>query len=786
MVGRVADTSYPRPAIFLATRIVRKTENSQASCVPDAVLQPAGTRVRTMIQKLQCGGRLLFLLSCLVLVVPVQAAPMRWAACSADGFPPTLPQLVLEDGVDRNSLPAQLDGDAALSDPLRLALTGGASMERGDQRLAADTLVFNRQTNVLTADGSVRVDQGGMTLFGDRARMDVDDDEVRVFDGEYYYRPIHGRGTVGTLLLRGDNTADLESASYTTCPVGDRPFWSIHGDEVRLNSNTGRGEAENAVLRLGGVPVFYTPYASFPIDDRRHTGLLPPRIGTSNNNGFDLTVPFYWNIAPERDLTLYPRYMDRRGLMLGGEYRYLGRTYSGDISGAFLSNDKQTDENRYAFSWQHFSQINRWVGRLDYNKVSDKQYLDDFGDSLLTSSASYLPQLGQIAYQGNNWRGRVRLQKYQTIDETITARQKPYELLPEVQMIGRWVDGPLGLTYHFDGEATAFDHQVKTEGNRLNLFPGLSLPVLRSWGHFIPKVSLSVTKYNLDDNPRGDTSITRTAPVVSVDSGLVFERPVDFLDTGWKQTLEPRLYYLYVPYRNQDDIPLFDTSRVSEDYYWMFRENRFTGPDRLGDANQLTVALTSRMLSEGAEKARFSIGQIRYFANRRVELNPRLPPQTVGYSDLFADASVSLFPGWTMRGAIQWNVENEWTEVGRLDLRYTPIPGSVLGASYRYTRDDFEQIDLAGAWRLNERWRLMGRYLYSLEGDMVLEGLAGLEYESCCWLVRVAGRHYRNGIDDPTADNALYVELELKGLGGLGTNLNQLFAESINGYERGY
>jgi LPS-assembly protein len=478
--------------------------------------------------------------------------------------------------------------------------------------------------------------------------------------------------------------------------------------------------------------------------------------------------------------------MDRRGLMLGAEYRYLSRLSSGDVFGSWLPDDNQTGDDRYAYSWRHLTEVNRWIASLNYNKVSDDQFLEDFGNTLLASSASHLPQQGRLLYQADNWRARFTLQKYQTIDATIDARNKPYELLPEFNLVGRWVGGPLGLTYHMDGEATSFVHDDKVEGNRLNLYPGVSLPLLRSWGYFLPKVSLSHTQYDLKDNPRGDDDISRTAPVVSVDSGLIFERPLRLLEQDWQQTLEPRLYYLYVPYRNQDDIPLFDTSRASEDYFWMFRENRFTGPDRLGDANQLTLALTSRLLAQGAERARFSFGQIRYFANRRVDLNPNRDPATFSRSDWFAEGNVNVLPGWSVWGSLQWNSDQNQTEVGRVNLRYNPHPGRLVNLAYRFTREERKQLDLATAWRLSERWRLMGRFYYSLRSNKLLEGLAGLEYESCCWTVRAAGRRFRDGADDPSADNAIFFELELKGLGGLGTNLNKVFAESINGYERTY
>ena len=705
----------------------------------------------------------------------------NWSLCVDDGFPEPFSDLVLPPGQAREAAPVSLDAERATSDPSRIELQGDAVLRRGDQRLAAPSLHVDRQNNVVTAEQGLRFDQGPFTVFAERGRLDVDQDRADLEQAEFFLREVHLRGSARDFTASGDGEAQMAAVSFTSCPVGSR-LWAIDARELELHRDSGRGEAWNATLRLGGVPVLYTPYMNFPIDDRRASGFLPPRGGYSDRQGFDLTLPYYWNIAPERDLTILPRYLEKRGLMLGGQYRYLGRSYSGELSGAWLGDDKVFGDERYAFSFGHVARPGPQSSfTVDYSQVSDDQYLTDFGNTVRATSLSFLSQSVSYGYTGGPWRSRLRAQRYQRVAEQISPAQEPYKILPELSFAGSWprAAGPVG--FQVDSEISNFAHDIRTEGVRVDVNPSLTLPLLRPWGFLTPRLGLSFTSYALDENPRGDDLERRAAPIFSLDSGLIFERPLALGERAGQLTLEPRLFYLYVPFKDQSELPNFDTTRYSEDYYSLFRENRFTGADRLGDANQVTTALTSRWLVQGSELARLSVGQIQYFQDREVTLSGL--PETRPSSDLIAEAWVQAGRGWSGGAGVNWNTEEERTSRSRFDLRYNPGPGKVLDVSYRVTRDELEQTDLAAFWPLSPRWKAFGRWYYALDFDRTIEAIAGLQYEDCCWAVRLAARHYRDAPEDIEANNSFYVELVLKGLGGLGTAFEGLLSEAMPGFE---
>lgn len=705
----------------------------------------------------------------------------NWSICADDGFPEPFPELKLPEGQAREEVPVAIDAESAVSDASRIRLEGNAVLQRADQRLAAPSIDVDRARNTVTAEEGLRFDQGPVTIFAERGRLEVEADRTEFGNAEFFLRDAHLRGTAGEFVATGDGEAQLAGASFTTCPVGSR-LWAIHAREVELHRTTGRGEAWHATFRLGGVPVLYTPYFNFPIDDRRYSGLLFPQFGYSDRHGFDLTVPYYWNIAPERDFTFLPRHMSERGLMLGGQYRYLGRRYQGEIAGTYLREDREFGDDRSSLYVRH-----RWQPSLrsnfsvNYNEVSDREYLEDFGGSLSANSASFLPQTVAYSYSAGPWQSRIRAQRFQPVDEAISEAQEPYSVYPEAELRGSWPQSAGPLTFNFLGAVSNFQHDTRVDGVRVNTLPSFSLPLLRPWGFLSPKLSLSYTSYSLNDNRRGGNHIRRAAPIFSVDSGLIFERPMALGDRPGQLTLEPRLFYLYVPFRDQSEIPNFDSPLYSEDFYSLFRENRFTGPDRLGDANQITTALTSRWLVEGNELARLSVGQIQYFQDR--EVTPSGVPETRSSSDIIGDFWLQPGAGVSVGAGINWNPEERRTTRSRFDLRYNPEPGKVLNLAYRVARDDLEQADLAALWPLGPRWKLFGRWFYDLDFDRTIEAIAGLQYEDCCWAVRFAARHYRDEPEAVEADNGFYVEFILKGLGGVGTAFRSLLSDAMPGFQ---
>lgn len=704
-----------------------------------------------------------------------------WSICADDGFPEPFPELELPEGQAREDVPVSIDAESAVYDASRIRLEGSAVLRRADQRLAAPSIDVDRERNTASAQEGLRFDQGPFTVFAERGRLQVEADRTEFDSAKFFFRDAHLRGAAEELVATGEGEAQLARASFTTCPVGSR-LWAIHAREVELHRSTGRGEAWHATFRLGGVPVLYAPYFNFPIDDRRYSGVLFPQIGYSDRHGLDLTVPYYWNIAPERDFTFLPRYMSKRGLMLGGQYRYLGRRYEGEVGGTYLRDDREFGDDRSSLYVRH-----RWRPNLrsnfsvNYNEVSDRQYLDDFGGSLKATSAAFLPRTVSYSYSAGPWQSRVRAKRFQPLDEATSQVEEPYSVYPEAELRGSWPQAAGPVTFDFLGSVTNFQHDIRVDGLRVDTLPSFTLPLLRPWGFLTPRFSLSYTSYALNENRRGSNQITRTAPIFSLDGGLIFERPLMLGDRLGQLTLEPRLFYLYVPFRDQSEIPNFDSPLYSEDFYSLFRENRFTGPDRLGDANQITTAVTSRWLVEGNELARLSVGQIQYFQDR--EVTPSGVPETRSSSDIIGDFWLQPGAGVSVGAGVNWNPQDQRTTRSRFDLRYNPQPGKVFNLAYRVARDDLEQSDVAALWPLGARWKLFGRWFYDLEVDRTLEAIAGLEYGDCCWAVRLAARHYRDEPDAVEADNGFYVEFILKGLGGVGTAFRSLLSDAMPGYQ---
>lgn len=701
--------------------------------------------------------------------------------------------------------------NAQLVDLGTSVFTGTVDVRRGGQQLNANRATYNQSTGMVTAQGDVHLRDSEMSIFGDQAEWDLNEDRGTLIDAKYQMKQMNARGEATHVNRQGTQSTHLKNAIYTTC-MEDDDFWKLKANEVDLDHDEGVGRAYDVVLRMMDIPVFYTPYISFPISDERKSGFLIPSFGNSNDTGFDVSTPYYWNIAPEMDATLTPRYMSDRGLMLIGEYRYLTTQSEGIIDAGFLSNDNlrsngdeinpNYNEARKHFSFQQEGRYaRRWRTQVDYNYVSDRAYLEDFSGNLSLSSTTHLNRMLNVNYSGDIWRFGARVQGYQSLLEEV---RDPYQRLPQLTLNGLLPDQAYGLSYEFNSEFTAFDHNELVTGQRLNLEPGVSLPMGTAGFFVTPRVALKQSYYSLDNlsaqSQFDESSISRTLPVVSLDSGLVFERPMSIAGNKMIQTLEPRAFYLYIPYRNQDDIPLFDTNLRTFGMGSMFSHDRFTGPDRIGDANQVTVGLTSRFINEetGREKLRMTLGQIQYFSDRKVNLRPDVR-ETTSDSDYIAEAVASITQEWALAGQIQWDPDTTQSSMSSLQLRYRSDDGGVFNIAHRYRRDDgenrfpLEQIDVSGSVPINDQWSVIGRYYRSLRDSTTLESLAGVEYHSCCWATRIVYRDYikdtdfinsvNRGIDGENRTKAIYFEIELKGLGRFGKKSESLLENSIMGYE---
>lgn len=726
--------------------------------------------------------------------------PARCDRPDADFFLPA--------GLDPDNSEVNVDADdAQIVENGTSVFTGDVEVLRDNQKLNANRATYNRLTEQVTAQGDVKLRDSEILIESEQAEWSMLDDQGAMINAKYRVRQQNARGNASSVFRQGTSKTDLNDATYTTCAEDDE-FWILEADEVNLNHDTAVGTAEDVVLRIKGVPVFYTPYISFPLNDERKSGFLIPSIGNSDETGFDLSTPYYWNIAPDQDATITPRYMSDRGLQLNGEYRYLTEDSNGMLSAGFLGSDNLRrdgddinpyyQEDRKLFSWQHQGRFtSRWSNYVDYNYVSDRNYLEDFSGNLSISSTSYLNRLAMVNYSGDIWRFNARAQGYQSLLLNVV---EPYQLLPKLTLRGFLPDQALGLTYELESEFTAFDSNERVTGQRLDMEPSISLPWGNAGAFVTPRVALKQSYYSLDNLDRQpqfeESSISRTIPILSMDSGLVFEKPLKFAGNDYIQTLEPRAFYLYIPERDQSDIPLFDTNLRTFTMGSLFSHDRFTGPDRVGDANQLSLALTSRIIDEqtGRERLAVTLGQIQYFANRNVTLRQNQADEERSDSDYIAEVIASITKKWTAAAQLQWDPDNNRTSVGTTQLRYRGDNGGVFNISHRYRREGeldtqfsniigLEQVDISASLPINDTWSIIGRYYRSLDDQRTLETLAGFEYNSCCWATRFVFRDYINDIDSDDRNTAFFIEIQLKGLGSFGNKTENLLQESIIGYE---
>lgn len=724
----------------------------------------------------------------------VSAEPAIWQHCdltSNTGFLPTT-QTTDQDLMDVRADSAQLVGKGTS------VFEGNVVVKRGGQELTAARATYNKTSGIISAQNQLRLRDSDIILDAEQAEWSMTSGEGALIFTEYRLREMHARGEASHVFKPGASRTDLQNATYTTCAKGDN-FWNLTATTVSLDHIEAVGTAKDVVVRIKDVPVFYTPYITFPLNGERKSGFLVPSIGSSSETGFDVQTPYYWNISPGRDATITPRYMSDRGLQLNGEYRYLYEQGFGEVHLGFLDSDDLKNggddvnpffgEDRKHFSFKHNSDFkSRWSSDIDYNYVSDNAYLEDFGSNLSLASTTHLNRRMNVRYSGDNWRFTGRLQGYQTI----TDAEKPYQRLPQLLLDGTLPDQALGLSYGLRTEYVEFEHDDLVAGRRVDVEPSLSLPLQSAAAFMTPRVALKHTQYDLNDNTLGltDTSPSRTLPIASVDTGLFFERDMKISNNGYIHTLEPRAFYLYIPERDQTDIPVFDSSLRTFNFGQLFSYDRFSGTDRIGDANQLSLALTSRIIDPetGREHFRASLGQIRYFRDRDVILPTGLKG-TRSDSDMVAEVSAAIAKEWTARGEVQWNPHGDTSNLSALQLRYRGDNGRLLNVSHRYRRDDIstldglEQVDISGRLPINKQWSVIGRYYRSIRDGALLEGLAGVEYESCCWSTRLVIRDYVNDASDTDRNLAILFQVELKGLGNFGQKTDTLLASSILGYD---
>ncbi len=699
-----------------------------------------------------------------------------WALCGEPGdHAPTVRRYSAEE-LEQAETHLSADQSEVLGNEI-FNFSGDVEVRRADQELYSDRARYNRSDATVEAEGNVRYTQSGLGVDADSAFFNFDTREGKADNARYRIAEKHAHGKADTLLLKGPDRTRLKGATYTTCNPG-KEDWLLHSSDIKLDHKEGVGRARNVWVGFKGVPIFYSPYMSFPLDDRRKSGFLTPSFGTNTEVGMDIRIPYYLNLAPNRDATLKLRNTTLRGQQLLGEFRYLYPTNQGKLELSYLPDDKISGQDRSLFAFHDQGRYGeRWSSRINFNYASDSNYFEQLGDDLKTASTTHVERLGEMTYRGRSdlWTATGRLQAYQTVDQTIPPGSRPYQRLPQLLFSGNLPSQAYGPNYSLNGEYVRFDRANSVTADRIDLQPGVSLPLSTRAAYLTPSVSLRHTQYAFDNRGGGLSShASRTLPVASLDSDVFFERTTYRGTTPLIHTLEPRVYYLYVPYRNQVELPNFDSGALDVSILSnLFQNNRFSGVDRVGDANQVAYALTSRLLhgGSGAELLRAGVGQIHYFRDRAVTLPGGNVERALTSHIVGELSSAELVQHWRANAGVVLNSQTDYFDRATFGLRYSPDKYRVLDLSYRYQRDSLEQTDVSALWPLarnqERQWNAVARWNYSLTDHLTLEAMGGVEYDTCCWTVRLAVRNFLNNTVGGT-NNAIMLQLELKGLSSVG------------------
>jgi len=681
-----------------------------------------------------------------------------------------------------------------------MAVKGSAEVRRNTVVIKADALHYDQDTDMADAYGQVRMNNNGTTFAGPEAHMRVDSSEGFMTAPKYHFNVTGGSGSAERVDLLDNERSVFTKGTYTACACADDPAWYIKGSEFDFDTGADEGVAHNGVLFFQGVPVFASPWLSFPLSGERRSGILPPTFSLSSTNGFELSVPYYFNIAPNRDLTVTPRIISKRGVQLQSTFRYLSPTYSGSISGEFLPDDRLTKTNRYALYIQHNQNFgNGFGGYIYYNKVSDNTYPEDLSSSVnqfMNGTQLLYQQEAGLTYNNGPWSVLAREQHWQTLTPSVA----PYGREPQLNVkYSKYNVG--GFDFGAEADYTNFHITTAdlTEGQRVVFNPYVSYSVVGP-GYFVtPKVQWHFASYNLrnisSDVPVGTPkNFTESIPTLSFDTGLIFDRSVRLFGEDYIQTLEPRLYYVYTPYRNQESAPLFDTAESDFGLAEIFTPNTFVGNDRIADANRLTAAITTRFINPatGDERARFVIAQQYYFQDQRVTLLPNQTSTQATHSDLIAGASLKLGAGFASETAFQYNADNNQLVKTSVGFGFSPATGKVLNVAYRYTRANttlenqpINQVLVSGQWPLTHRVFGVGRFNYDLGGHRIVDGLVGLQYDADCWTLGVGIQRYANGVNTSAQQQSstrFLAQLTFKGLSSVDNGLILAFRSSVAGY----
>jgi len=686
----------------------------------------------------------------------------------------------------------RLEGDA----DKRIEAAGRVELRTRRETVLADWLQFDVGSDEIWGKGNVTLRRGQDWISGPEVKFQRGREIGWFEDPKFYMSDNASHGSAREIRFAGPDMYEASNAQYTTC-VAPNNDWYLRSDEIEVDKLRKVGTAHNAMVYFLDVPVMYTPWLEFPLSNERKSGFLTPTIGSNQIRGFEVSAPYYFNLAPNYDATVAPRLMTRRGLQVVAQGRYLFEPAAGEVVGEVVPDDRVTGETRWAISWKHNQQFAPWLtGYFNYNRVSDSLYLADFADRVSVTSQKTLPQEAGLVAKYGPVSVIARAQSFQTLQDPnpAAAVTPPYNMLPQVKAALAESDW-LGLTWSGTAELTRFSQDaLSPTGDRGIFFPGARWRRQGSAWFVDAHAAVAMWGYNLNDPtpgiPDGSTSVT--VPVASLDAGLVFERDWSIFGKSFIQTLEPRAMYTYIPFRAQNQLPVFDTVQDDFNFTQLFSENRFVGGDRVGDANQLALAVTSRLLdpATGAERFRLAVGQRFYFEDQQVYL-PGTTPQKSGSSDFLVGAEGRLADAWTMIGLLQYDFGTSQVDRFNVGTRYQPGPGRVVSLLYRYSRELVDQVGgqselkqtyLSAQWPLSANWTFLGAWNYSIPDRKTLEAVVGLEYNGGCWALRVVGQQLTTTTE--TTTNSIFVQLELNGLARVGTSPLELLRRTVPGYLR--
>ncbi len=705
---------------------------------------------------------------CLWPGVPVEPVAATSPASAADAKAPGEQPVKVKSG----NAEMTREGDAKLS--------GGVTIVQGERTVSADAATYDASERHFEVEGNVEYRSPDLRLKGGSGSWNaLGTGQFTGAEFELPQRP--ARGSAASLEMNNAGELRLSEVRFTTCPAG-KTDWELRADSIVIDQKTQQGKGRNVRVDLKGVPILYTPVISFPVGDARKSGFLFPSFGNSDKSGIEIGVPYYYNLAPNYDLTLTPFLLSRRGFGLGMDYRYLTERSRGKFGTDYLPGDDLANRDRRLSTLTHQTDFtDRLRFDADLADVSDSRYFEDFGLGPDGTSITFLDRQLRLAWLGEGWRLDGRVQDHQVIDVTVDPLDRPYSRLPQVAFTGLW-PLPAGFEASFDAETVWFERETGVTGLRADAMPRVAWGLRGPGYHVEPSAAWRITGYELADTaPAADDSPHRSAPILSLDTGLVFERLSGERDQ-FVHTLEPRLRYTWIPFRDQDDLPVFDTALPDLNLVQLFRANRYVGADRLGDANELAAGLTTRLVraESGQQYLAATIGQRFYFESPRVVLPGELA-ETRSASNLVGEVELTAWRSWSARAAVEWDAEQSNTLRGEASVQYRPGPDTVVNFGYRSREGLLEQWDAGFAWRVSRSWQLYARQVYSTLEDKSIDRFAGFEYSGCCWRLRLLGRNYvsnRTG----ESDNSVLLQVELTGLSSVGTRSDTFLERGIRGY----